>query len=87
MLRKIQQKARQLEPVDEIKSFNQFFRLCSVAENVLRLAYGCKIRPFMAWHAGFVEQNLVTTTSYFKAQCFKVPNCCDFYDWPGVFWL
>ena len=44
MLRKIQQKAPQFEPVDEIKSFNQFikevFRLCIVAYKVLRLAYG-----------------------------------------------
>ena len=85
MLRKIQQKALQLEPVDEIKSFNQFIRLCSVAYKVVRLTYECKILPFMAWRTSFGEQNLVTTTSYFKAQCFKVPNCCDFYDWPGVF--
>ena len=63
MLRKIQQKALQLEPVDEIKSFNQFikemFRLCCVAYKVVRLTYECKILPFMAWRTSFGEQNLL----------------------------
>ena len=73
MLRKIQQKALQLEPVDEIKSFNQFikemFRLCCVAYKVVRLTYECKIMPFMACRTSFGDQNLVTTTCYFKAKC------------------